>query len=259
MKALKVFSTIALMSLLFVPVLNADTVGQWLFDEGSGNVVPDSSGHGNDGTFVGEPEWVTDTPWGEGFALRFDGADNYSEYIEIEDAPSLNVTDEITVEAWFKITPNTRHNTIVCKGGEDLAKGAYYLGVFDDFSIEGNLHVGGEWKWSTVKGAPGIVEADKWQHLAMVWDGSAITAYLNGVIIGEGAVEGTLDTTDDPLYIACSGPDGGEVYTTGLIDEVRISDRALSIGELGFNSPLPPTAVSSLGKLAVTWNAIKQR
>ena len=257
MKGLKVFGTIALMSLLFVSVLNADTVGQWLFDEGSGNVVPDSSGHGNDGTFVGEPEWVTDTPWGEGFALRFDGADNYSEYIEIEDAPSLNVTDEITVEAWFKITPNTRHNTIVCKGGENLAKGAYYLGVFDDFSIEGNLHVGGEWQWASVTGA-GVV-ADKWQHLAMVWDGSAIIAYLDGKKVGEGAIKGPMDTTNDPLYIACSGPDVGEVYTTGLIDEVRISNKALSVDELGVNEPLKPWAVYSLDKLAVTWGAIKQR
>lgn len=87
------------MSLFFVPVLNADTVGQWLFDEGSGDVVHDSSGNGNDGSFVGEPEWVKDTPRGEGLSLEFDGASAYSEYVEVEDAPSLNVTDEITVEA----------------------------------------------------------------------------------------------------------------------------------------------------------------
>lgn len=93
----------------------------------------------------------------------------------------------------------------------------------------------------------------------MVWDGSTITAYLDGEKVGEGAVKGPLDKTDDPLYIACSGPDGGEVYTTGLIDEVRISDKALSVDELGFNGPLKPSAVSPLDKLAVVWGAIKQR
>lgn len=124
MKTLKVVGTIALMSLLFISVFaHADTVGQWLFDEGSGDVVHDSSRNSNDGTFVGEPEWVKDTPFGEGFALEFDGAGSYSEYIEIEDAPSLNVTEEITLEAWIKPGPPGTAG-IVSKSGEDLNKGA---------------------------------------------------------------------------------------------------------------------------------------
>lgn len=244
------------MSLLFVSVLNADTVGQWLFDEGSGDVVHDSSGNGNDGTFVGEPEWVKDTPWGEGLSLEFDGAGAYSEYVEVEDAPSLNVTDEITVEAWIKPTDDA-HGGIVCKGGEDLSKGAYLVAISSQYLFELNIHAGGEWHWAgNIANIP--LTPDKWQHVAGVWDGKTLICYQDGEEISEMTVEGPADTTDDPLYIGCSGPDGGLVYT-GLMDEVRISDRALSVNELGFNAPLKPSAVSSLDKLAVVWGAIKQR
>ena len=244
------------MSLLFVPVLNADTVGQWLFDEGSGNVVHDSSGHGNDGTFVGKPEWVKDTPWGKGFVLEFDGAGNYSEYIEIKDAPSLNLIDALTIEAWIKPVPGQSAG-IVCKGGEDLNKGAYMLAVLGSFKFEGDLHAGGDWDWQGGDKAVPLIE-DEWQHIAMVWDGKTMVLYLNGEKVHERDIKGPLDTTKDPVYIGCSGPDKGLVYV-GLLDEVRISDKALSIGELGFNQPLKPSAVSSLDKLAVTWGAIKQR
>ena len=250
------FGTVAFM-ILFTVFAYADTVGQWLFDEGSGKVVLDSSGNHNDGTFVGKPEWVKDTPWKKGFALKFDGAGNYSEYIEIKDAPSLNVKAEITVEAWVKPSPGTHYGAIVCKGGEDLSKGAYTLATIDDFSFEGDLHVGGEWNWQGGGNAVPF-EKDKWQHLAMVWDGKMLVEYLNGKKVHERAIKGPLDTTKDPLYIGCDGPDAGPVYT-GLMDEVRISDKALSVDELGFNAPLKPSAASSLDKLAVTWGVIKQR
>ena len=37
---------------------SGDLVVQWTFDEGSGTVVPDRSGNGYDGAFVGMPEWA---------------------------------------------------------------------------------------------------------------------------------------------------------------------------------------------------------
>ncbi|MBN2130392.1 MAG: hypothetical protein JW741_12890, partial [Sedimentisphaerales bacterium] len=45
-------------------------VGWWPLDEGSGTTAHDQSGHGNDGTFMGDPQWV---PGVRGGALAFDG------------------------------------------------------------------------------------------------------------------------------------------------------------------------------------------
>ena len=38
---------------------SADLVAHWTFDEGSGAVVTDSSGNGNDGTIVNNPAWIS--------------------------------------------------------------------------------------------------------------------------------------------------------------------------------------------------------
>lgn len=48
-------------------------VGVWLLDEGSGKRVNDSSRNGNDGQFIGAPQWI-DGVFGK--ALRFDGRDD---------------------------------------------------------------------------------------------------------------------------------------------------------------------------------------
>ncbi|MFC1499979.1 LamG domain-containing protein [Candidatus Zixiibacteriota bacterium] len=41
---------------------DSNTIGLWHFDEGSGSVITDSSGNGNNGNLYGGPTWVTDIP-----------------------------------------------------------------------------------------------------------------------------------------------------------------------------------------------------
>ncbi len=57
----------------------------------------DTSGQGNNGTLNG-PTWTSSGKVGG--ALEFDGIDDY---IDIGNYPSLNITDEISIEAWFKL------------------------------------------------------------------------------------------------------------------------------------------------------------
>ena len=51
-------------------VADADLVGWWRFNEGSGNTANDSSGNDHHGTIIGTPEWVVG-PDGFGGALAF--------------------------------------------------------------------------------------------------------------------------------------------------------------------------------------------
>ncbi|MBC8460545.1 MAG: LamG domain-containing protein [Deltaproteobacteria bacterium] len=195
---------------------------------------------------------MNDTPFKQGFALSFDGVDDY---VEVPDHPSLNVTEGLTLEAWIKDSVNASVAFLI-KGGQDITKGSYLLYITGDFQFETDLHVGGEWQW-TPTGTK--LKADEWQHVAMTWDGSTMRAYINGEEIFLTSIKGKLDTTKDPFYIGYTPPNvGGGGQFKGLIDDVRISDVALSADELGFNGPLKPSAVSSLDKLAVTWGTIKQ-
>ncbi|KPK40434.1 MAG: hypothetical protein AMJ78_07220 [Omnitrophica WOR_2 bacterium SM23_29] len=79
-------------------------------DEGSGSIIYDQTTNDNDGT-------ITGATWTEGIidsALGFDGIDDY---VEVADSPSLNPTDEITIELWVKFNgAPTWWNRILSKG-----------------------------------------------------------------------------------------------------------------------------------------------
>ena len=92
--------------------IDLDTLaGAWLFDEGKGKTVKDHSGNGNDGTIVGDPQWV-DSDLGP--ALKFDGKDDY---LEIPHSDTVNVgEDDFTLVAWLNPAAPGAGQGIISKG-----------------------------------------------------------------------------------------------------------------------------------------------
>jgi hypothetical protein len=208
-----------------VSAIDLDTdpalVGWWTFDEGSGNIAADSSGNGNDGTLNGPLEWTTEGKIGG--AMAFTGPYNF---VLVEDAPSLNMTQEITIAAW--INPSwTGNNRILQKssGGGDnqyrlIKEGGNNIRVHfppaPNFEITGNLPPQGEWT-----------------HLAATYDHSMIRVYYDGVVVGETAFSDNLGVSDGQLFIGnkwAQAPAGDEF--NGIMDDVRIYNRALTQSEI---------------------------
>lgn len=89
-----------------LPVSPINLMGYWTFDEGSGNYTYDYSGFNNTGTLHDSiivicsngdcPIWITGK---FDYALQFDGI---NDYVDVENSNSLNLTNEITIEAWVK-------------------------------------------------------------------------------------------------------------------------------------------------------------
>jgi len=79
------------------------TNAYWKFDEGSGNIAYDSSGHGYDGTIYGAT-WV---PCGSGYALDFDGIDDYVDLDNHSQDLGFNKTDDMIFSFWFKSSQYT--------------------------------------------------------------------------------------------------------------------------------------------------------
>jgi hypothetical protein len=81
-----------------------DTMGMWRFEEASGPTVFDTSGQtpSNDGTLkpntTSGPQRMTATLKNSLRCLSFDGIDDT---VEIPSSPTLNMTNEITMEAWI--------------------------------------------------------------------------------------------------------------------------------------------------------------
>jgi len=66
-------------------------VAHWTFDDGAGAVALDSSGNGNDGVLIGDPQWV---PGKIGGALELDGD---GDFVDCGDSPVFDIPVDITV------------------------------------------------------------------------------------------------------------------------------------------------------------------
>jgi len=199
---------------------SSDLVLHWALDEGSGSVAHDLSGNGNDGTLMGEPKWVTGKTGG---GLECDGTDDYVEVPRV-------VQDDFTLMAWIKTdTPGLNLGAQGYQGSgliwSDVAGVAndYILAVLDT-------------KLSFFCGNPDLsVNSDRdvvtgqWVHVAAIrnMQEQQISIYIDGVD------EKTLDhANSNPLnahdVIAVGGNTLDSRFYTGLIDEVRMYDHALT-------------------------------
>jgi hypothetical protein len=80
-----------------------------------------------------------------------------------------------------------------------------------------------------VVGSAGLV-LNAWSHLASTFDGSTLRLYVNGGLVSSTAVSGSLAASTGVLRIGGNGvwPE----WFAGLIDEVRVYNRALSGTEI---------------------------
>ena len=83
----------------------------------------------------------------------------------------------------------------------------------------------------------GPLPAATWSHLATTYDGANQRLYVNGVLIATQALTGKIATAPGALRI---GGDSiwGEHFR-GLIDEVRVYNRALTVDEIKSDMTLP--------------------
>jgi outer membrane protein assembly factor BamB len=184
-------------------------VGYWKLDEGSGTTAYDSSGYNNHGIIYG-------ASWTSGkvnSALSFDGVDDY---VDCGTDPSLMPTTAITLETWFKASDVNTYATIVST--------FYYEGYF----LRINPNAGIEFAPGICYSPPGTIQPGVWYHVVGTFDGTS-KIYVNGKLVSsQGA--GYLAYTGQSLRIG-NNPTTG-FWFNGIIDEVKIYNRALSAEEI---------------------------
>ena len=79
---------------------------------------------------------------------------------------------------------------------------------------------------------------NQWTHLAVTYDAKVLRLYVNGVEVSSKSWVGTIKTSTNPLQIG--GDTDYDLHFKGLIDEVRIYNRALTASEIvaDMNTPL---------------------
>jgi len=207
------------------PDVSRGLVGWWKFDEVSGTKAADSSGHGRDGTVKGSLSFDSGSVKGRiGKALNIGSG---GDYIEITGYKGITGTAARTVAAWIK---TKRDSGQILSWGRDEGGQMFIFGF-----IRGRGRVGvtpkGGYLYMNDK-----VSDDQWHHLAAVVREAEppnlhddVTLYKDGQIALIHSI-GLLDLwpidTPGGLDVAI-----GKDFE-GVIDEVRIYDRALSEGEI---------------------------
>ena len=212
-------------------VLNSEMdglIGWWKFDEANGTVAHDSSGNGNDGNLTNGPTWVSGKIGG---ALSFDGLD-----------------DKVVLTDQSYPTGNNASLSFWAYGGEDLPNQTQVFISRDSVNQRlFNVHLswvsqtGDEsyivvWDIGSPSGENRISQSGvsgdfqgSWRHWSFTKDHSLgeMIIFKDGSVFHRASnmLQPSAETSDVEYFWV------GVAYH-GLLDDVRIYDRALSAAEV---------------------------
>jgi hypothetical protein len=215
------------------------------FEELTGTTVIDSSPLPRIGTILGGAARVAGKI---GRALSFDG-DN--DQVTVPDTAllgtKLDLTNGMTIEAWVNPSSMAGWESVVYKDRDIQGSGllTYALYAHDGGT---NTPPAGYVRTNGIadRGIQGLapLPLNTWSHIAVTYTtgvgvGSTLRFYVNGGLVRTltGGNQNIL-TSNRPLHIGASNAQDPEFFN-GMIDEVRIYNRALSAAEIGADMTTP--------------------
>ena len=201
------------------------------FEEGSGTIAYDTTGHQHNGTFQSSGVTWTEGKFGGG--ISFDGAS----YVEVPDSPELKVTSSaFTASVWAYIDGSDPDGAYVFakpwNGG-----GVYNYGLI---RAAGSCQTYAWINYSISMSGPAMA-CNKWHHYAYTVDATNFAYYIDGVPVSSIAHGITSWMPGVPqnwaLALGTLFPYGpGAVPTQysmiGKMDDFRLYNRALSADEI---------------------------
>jgi hypothetical protein len=201
--------------------LQAGLVARYSFDTlpDTGACLVDDSGHGHDGTCTGSPALVSGK-FGEAWSLALSPID-----VEIADAPDLDGSTGLTVATWLQISSDPPD--FECAANRPIAASD---GNYWQICVQpGHVYVGiGNFDVSTPSGLP----VNEWHHVALTWDGTFGSVWVDGLL--QSSSRTTVTMPDQAIAIGVDHDFNNPISAPypGLIDELRIYNRALDTAEL---------------------------
>lgn len=212
-------------------------VGHWRLDETSGTTAADSSGNDNLGTMSGTNFGTASVKGKVGNAGNFDGI---NDIISVGSAPEIEPANSLSVSAWIRanVVPQVDGSSIVSKRFMSSTDpfNSYFLGLRPDVS--------GDWSdlsFCVSSGVAGsqtcVVAGDtlttNWRNVVGTYNGSDIRLYIDGVLaVAPVAFSSPIAYSTMPFSIGYSGGGPSSQRFNGLIDDVRIYNRALSADDV---------------------------
>ncbi len=199
-------------------------VAAYAFEEADGGSILDTSGNNHNGTLLGGAKHSELGVFGNALLLR---GGNYSDSVTIPDSSSLDLSNTMTIEAWVYPTMQQDWQTVILKESEVGLRYGLYANSDTNTPVAAT-EVSGYGYIETRNSYP--LPHHKWTYLAATYDATTLTLYINGYLVSSTMHSGGIDTSSEPLRIG--GNDIWGEYFAGLIDNIRIYNRALSIAEI---------------------------
>lgn len=201
-------------------IASDNLVGWWKMDEASGaTTAVDSGPYGFDGTLNGMS--FSDNVGIYERAAPFD----LSAYIDVGNDSRLNPTN-ITVMAWIYCTGNTSNVYSIVTDSTTGDKNGYLF----EINYGNKLSVSGSGNWNKINVNSPLVSMNEWTHVAFSYDGATLRAFINGAKVQEVAEPAPMNLSAAQTRIGGRGNSSSDFI--GLIDSVRIYNRALTEGEV---------------------------
>jgi len=178
----------------------------------------DASGNSNNGV-------ATDVSWVSG-KVGNGGSFNGSTSKIVVSGAGLDITAAVSA-CWWQYATDSNDDYVFAKRNDTLKQFGVYAGVART------------WFFYSWNGSPGYIAANTaytlntWQHWAVTANGTAVNWYLNGEAAGSGTLSGAITTAACDVYIGCRGNGAGiSSPYTGYLDDLRIYDSVLSLGQI---------------------------
>ena len=212
-------------TLPIIPVGDPNLVGWWTFDEGRGTRGVDWSGHGHHAGFTGSAQSAEGY---NGTALAFSGA---GQYLEATGYPGVLGKHDRTVAAWIR---TTEIGDIMAWGSQTNTQKWNFRVQSENGTVGAiRLEVGG----GRIVGWMDLRDGE-WHHVAAVLQSAGAPTTLDIKLY----VDGLQEAISDSLTMDVDTVGGGRSVRIGdghqnrpfqgLIDDVRIYDKALTQKEL---------------------------
>ena len=214
-------------------------IAHWTFEGGSSQVL-DVSGNRNYGEV--EDDATQGSASGKiGYAAEFvDSGDMISlGTIDIDDGGTA--VDTMTITAWVKadsFLSGYSDNRIISKANVETGESDHYWMVSTieqsgKVYLRFRLKTGGTTSTLIANDSGDDLSTGTWYHVAAVYDGARMRLYLDGVERESTAKTGDVDNgTSKKVAIGNHPETATDKHWDGLIDDVRIYNRALSTYEL---------------------------
>jgi hypothetical protein len=189
-------------------------IAHWKLDETQGGTTCDSAS-GEDAFVIGDPLWLPADGMVDG-ALQLDGVDDC-----VATAFEMNPADEpFSVVAW--INGGAPGQVVLSQMG----KANWLCADQSAGALMAELTSGG--RDGSSLSSEVIITDGSWHRIGFVWDGLCRTLYVDSVVVAEDTQD-NLDISSNGLYIGTGMAMEPGTYWSGLIDDVRIYNVALSV------------------------------